>query len=89
MKVGPRLTLIAAGMFMLLYAELSKGHLAYDNGFLQIVFAPGAIAAGALICLIALLPSSWVARLIPERHKHLVLRHHPKRQHASGNAEHD
>ncbi len=81
---------MAFGVAMMLYGygQLREGHFAYINGFWQLQFSAGVIAIGAFSFLLAFVPVSWVARLIPERHQHLVLHHRYKRQPASDGAKH-
>ena len=66
----PRLFLVAGGGACILMGvnQIHKGILVYRNGYLQTVYAGGAIGAGALLILFAFLPAGdWIYRRITTR----------------------
>jgi len=67
--VKRRLSLIAGGVFFVIFGLLKQeqGKFAWTNWFGQNVFAAGVTALGGAMIVLALLPNSWVAKLVRVR----------------------
>ncbi|MBB5339060.1 hypothetical protein HDF13_001393 [Edaphobacter lichenicola] len=66
----PRLFLVAGGCACILIGvnQIHRNVLVYRNGYLQTVYAGGAIGTGALFILFAFLPAGdWIYRRITTR----------------------
>jgi hypothetical protein len=66
----PRLFLVAGGCACILIGvnHIHRDVLVYRNGYLQTVYAGGAIGTGALLVLLAFLPAGdWIYRRITTR----------------------
>ena len=86
MKLWVRVMLLACGLFLISVGltYLHTGKFAYLNSKGQLMFAPGAIATGALIiCLAFLPPGDWVYRHISTKRDKVRFHHQTKRRKAS------